>query len=74
MNQEMPLPELSAAVQRLRDSDDFQSVLIFLAQERDRFFADLRQAETPHDVMKITGSVATLHELLETLDAGNRMG
>jgi len=61
--------DLADAVRRLQGSDDFRVILDFLAQERDRFFADLRQAETPNDVMKVTGSIATLHELLETLDA-----
>lgn len=61
--------ELADAVRRLQGSDDFRVVLDFIAQEKDAFLSDLRQAESPNDVMKIAGSLATLQELLKTLDA-----
>jgi molybdopterin converting factor small subunit len=35
--------------------------------ERERFFADLRQCAKTNEVMKIVGSVSTLDELLALL-------
>jgi len=61
------MPDLSVAVAKLHGFDEYHVVLDFLRQERERFVGDLRQAENPHDVMKIAGSLATLQELLETL-------
>lgn len=62
-----PTPTVQQAVAELAHRDEFKVLLQFLRDERDRFFGDLRQAETPGDVMKIAGSVATLDELLATL-------
>jgi len=67
MSDETYNPDLAQSVEKLRGLDEYRVVLDFIRTERDRFFADLRQAENPHDVMKITGSVSTLQELLETL-------
>ena len=52
----------------LSDREEYQGILQFLRDERDRFFGDLRQASTNEDVMKIAGSIATLDEVLQLLD------
>ena len=67
MSTEIPMPDLSRSVEKLLGFDEYHVVLDFIRQERERFVADLRQAETPNDVMKIAGSLATLQEMLETL-------
>lgn len=67
MTDQIPMPDLAQSVRRLHDTEDFPVVLDFLKQERERCFADLRQAESPHDVMKLAGSIATLQELSEIL-------
>jgi len=46
---------------------EWESLLQFLSEEREQFFADQRQAESPHDVMKLAGSIATITELAGTL-------
>jgi len=61
------LPPLAQALETLRGMDEFQSVLAFMEDERKRLFMDLRQAENPHDVMKLAGSIATIQELGEIL-------
>lgn len=63
----IPRPTLNQAIAELAGRDEFRTILAFIQDERERFFGDLRQAETPHDVMKLAGSVATLDELLQTL-------
>lgn len=67
MSDEPYNPDLAQSVEKLRGFDEYRVVLEFIRTERERFIGDLRQAETPSDVMKITGSVVTLHEMLETL-------
>lgn len=66
----LPKPQLDAAIAELQHRDEFKTVLEFIKDERERFFGDLRQAETPNDVMKLAGSVATLDELLLSLSLG----
>jgi hypothetical protein len=63
----LPRPDLQASVEKLLNLDEYRTVLDFIRDERERFFSDLRQAETPNDCMKIAGSVATLDELLTAL-------
>ena len=60
-------PDLHTAIDSLANKDEFAVVLDYIAQERDRFFGDLRSAEGPNDVMKIAGSIAALDELLQVL-------
>ena len=67
----LPKPDLATAVASLADRDEFRVLVAFIREERERFFADFRQAETSNDVMKITGSVAAMDELLQLLEAGN---
>lgn len=64
----LPKPTLSASIDALSDRDEFKVILGYLQDERERFFADLRQAENPHDVMKLAGSIATLDEIVSLLD------
>lgn len=67
MSTELPMPDLARSVEKLQGLDEYHVVIEFIRQERERFVGDLRQAESPHDVMKIAGSLATLQELLDTL-------
>jgi len=67
MSDEAYNPDLAQSVEKLRGLDEYRVVLEFIRLERERFVGDLRQAESPNDVMKIAGSLATLQELLETL-------
>jgi hypothetical protein len=67
MSDETYNPDLAQSVEKLRGLDEYRVVLEFIRTERERFVGDLRQAESPNDVMKIAGSLATLQELLETL-------
>lgn len=63
-----PAMKLETAVANLSvHRDEWLCLLKFLGDEKDSFQADLRQAETPNDVMKIAGSVATIAELKSTL-------
>ena len=65
----LPKPTLSEAVHGLRERDEYRVILDFFRDERERFFDDLRQAATPHDVMKLAGSVATMSEVIAILDS-----
>jgi folylpolyglutamate synthase/dihydropteroate synthase len=51
----------------LSDRDEFKVIVSFLRDERERFFTDLRQATDSNEVMKITGSISTLSEMLDLL-------
>jgi hypothetical protein len=65
----IPRPSIQEAVSALSDRDEFKVIIEFIHDERDRFFADFRQAVTESDVMKICGSISTLDELLTLLTA-----
>ena len=65
----LPKPTISQAVEALSDRDEFKAIIQFIRDERERFFGDLRQCTEVNDVMKITGSIATLDELLSLLTA-----
>lgn len=65
---EEPKPTLEKAILSLSaHRQEWESILQFLESEREQFLADQRQAETPNDVMKTAGSIATLTELKATL-------
>lgn len=66
---EIPKPTLLQSVEALSDRDEFKVIVSFIRDERERFFADLRQAVDPNEVMKITGSISTLSEIAEILSA-----
>jgi len=63
----LPKPTIQQAVAALSDRDEFKTIIQFIQDERERFFADLRMCADTNDVMKIVGSVATLDELLSLL-------
>jgi len=63
----LPKPTIQQAVEALSDRDEFKAIIQFIKDERERFFADLRQCVDTHEVMKIVGSVATLDELMSLL-------
>jgi len=67
MSEELYMPDLEQAVEKLKGLDEYRVVLEFIRQGREGFISELRQAETPHDSMKLAGSIAALQELLETL-------
>jgi len=63
----IPKPDIQTAVEVLSDRDEFKVIVQFVRDEREKFFGDMRQAESSNDVMKIAGSIATLDELLAVL-------
>ena len=63
----LPKPTIQQSVDALSDRDEFKAIIRFIQDERERFFADLRQCVSENEVMKIVGSVATLDELLSLL-------
>jgi histidinol-phosphate/aromatic aminotransferase/cobyric acid decarboxylase-like protein len=63
----LPKPTIQQAIESLSDRDEFKAIVEFVRDERERFFADLRQCTETNEVMKIAGSVATLDELLSLL-------
>ena len=63
----LPKPTIQQAVAELQHRDEFKVIVSFLKDERERFFEDLRQAESPNDVMKLAGSTATLGEIINLL-------
>jgi len=68
---QLPKPTIQQAVESLSDRDEFKAIVQFIRDERERFFADLRQCSETNDLMKIVGSVSTLDELLSLLTAEN---
>jgi len=68
---QLPKPTVQQAVESLSDRDEFKAIVQFIRDERERFFADLRQCVETNEVMKIVGSVSTLDELLSLLEAEN---
>jgi hypothetical protein len=67
----LPKPTIQQAIESLSDRDEFKAIVQFVRDERERFFADLRQCSETNDLMKIVGSVSTLDELLSLLTAEN---
>lgn len=65
----LPKPTVQQAVEALSDRDEFKAIVQFVRDERERFFADLRQCVDTNEVMKVAGSIATLDELLSLLSA-----
>ena len=63
----IPKPTIQEAIATLSDRDEFKVIVQFIKDERERFFGDLRQAETPNDVMKVAGSISTLDEIIQLL-------
>ena len=63
----IPKPDIQTAVEALSDRDEFKVIVQFVRDEREKFFGDLRQAESSNDVMKLAGSISTLDELLSVL-------
>ena len=63
----LPQPTVQEAVSALSDRDEFKAIVQFVRDERERFFADLRQCVDTNEVMKVAGSIATLDELLTLL-------
>lgn len=60
----LPKPTIQQAVEALSDRDEFKAIVQFVRDERERFFADLRQCVDTNEVMKVAGSIATLDELI----------
>lgn len=65
MTTEIPKPTLLQSIELLSDKDEFKVIVSFIRDERERFFSDLRQAVDSNEVMKLTGSISTLSEILE---------
>ena len=70
MSETIPTPSIQATVEWLKGHPDhYSSFMDFINDERERFFDDLRQSQNPADVMKITGSVAALHEIKQIFES-----
>ena len=67
----LPKPTIQQAVGSLSDRDEFKAIVQFIRDERERFFADLRQCTETSEVMKIVGSISTLDELLSLFTLEN---
>ena len=67
MTTEFPKQTVAEAIQILSDRDEFKIIVEFIRDERERFFMDLRQATDSNEVMKITGSISTLSEIIELM-------
>ena len=65
----LPKPTVQQAIEALSDRDEFKVIVQFVREERERFFGDLRQCVDTNEVMKVTGSISTLDELLTLLTA-----
>jgi hypothetical protein len=63
----LPKPTVQQAIEALSDRDEFKAIVQFIREERERFFGDLRQCVDTNEVMKVTGSISTLDELLTLL-------
>ena len=61
----IPKPTLPEALSILRNSEEFKVFLEFLIDERESFIGQLRQAENTNDIMKLSGSISTLDELVQ---------
>ena len=68
---QLPKPTIQQAIESLSDRDEFKVIVQFVRDERERFFADLRQCTETNEVMKVAGSIATLDELLSLLSYEN---
>ena len=68
---QLPKPTIQQAIESLSDRDEFKVIVQFVCDERERFFADLRQCTETNEVMKVAGSIATLDELLSLLSHEN---
>lgn len=47
--------------------EEWKIMLDMLKKERENYIMEMSQAETPHDVMKLAGRIATLEELRQML-------
>lgn len=63
----LPKPTVQQAIEALSDRDEFKAIVQFIRDERERFFGDLRQCVDTNEVMKVTGSISTLDELITLL-------
>jgi len=72
MTTEFPKQTVAEAIQILSDRDEFEVIVQFIRDERERFFMDLRQATDSNEVMKITGSISTLSEIIELMSTAEQ--
>jgi hypothetical protein len=61
----IPKPTLVEAVAILKNNEEFKVFIEFIYLEREAFIGQLRQTESPNDVMKLAGSISTLDEILQ---------
>lgn len=61
----IPKPTLLEAMSILKNNEEFKVFIEFIVDEREAFIGNLRQAENSNDVMKLSGSIATLDEILQ---------
>jgi len=64
---QLPRPKLEDAVAALREREEYQAILQFIRDEREKFLGDFRHCAASADVMKVAGSIAALDELLVAL-------
>ena len=63
----IPKPTLIDSIKILKNNEEFKVFIEFITDEREAFIGQLRMAENPNDVMKLSGSIATLDELLQMI-------
>ena len=59
--------DLSTAVDRLKHKDEYRYVLWVIEQERERYIAGLSDAKDPDVVMKLSGRISAVNEMLDLL-------
>lgn len=63
---EFPRPDLAMALADLQHSDAYKVVLSEIRHEREQCFGDLREAKDANEVMRITGGIVKLDEILRS--------
>jgi hypothetical protein len=64
---QLPRQTLDAALADLHTRDEFKVVLQFIKEERELLIKDLGVCENPNEVMKFSGGIARLDELVTAL-------
>ena len=69
----IPIPTLNEAISILNNNEEFKVFVKFLKSEREVFISTLRQAENSNEVMKLSGSISTLDEIIQfvNIDPGS---
>lgn len=66
---DMPKPTLAQAVEILANNDNFQVILESIEDEREYQLGQLDECDTPEKVMKTSGKISALDQVLRNLSA-----